>query len=70
MIILFFNFLFLATDKYISPTISKITLFFLIFFFFWPLHVACGIPWPGIEPGPPAVEAWSPNHWTAKESPQ
>ena len=33
--------------------------------------VACGIlvPWPGIEPGPPAVEAWSTNHWTAREFP-
>ena len=33
--------------------------------FFWP----CGIlvPPPGIEPTPPAVEAWSLNHWTARE---
>ena len=23
----------------------------------------------GLEPGPPAVEAWSPNHWTAREFP-
>ena len=22
---------------------------------------------PGIKPGPPAVEAWSPNQWTARE---
>ena len=34
-------------------------------------HVACGIlvPWPGIKPMLPAVEAQSPNHWTAKEFP-
>ena len=33
--------------------------------------MACGIlvPSPGIEPVPPAVEAQSPNHWTAKEYP-
>ena len=33
--------------------------------------MACGIlvPRPGIEPGHPAVEAWSPNHWTAREVP-
>ena len=45
--------------------------YFLIFFLFWPCHVACGIlvPWPGIEPGPPAVEVWSPNHWTTREFP-
>ena len=33
--------------------------------------MTCGIlvPRPGIEPGPPAVEAWSLNHWTAREVP-
>ena len=33
--------------------------------------MACGIlvPWPGIEPVPPAVEAQSPNRWTAREVP-
>ena len=25
------------------------------------------IPWPGMEPMPPAVEAWSPNHWTTRQ---
>ena len=39
------------------------------FFFFWLHHVACGIlvPQPGIEPVPPAAEARSLNHWTARE---
>ena len=42
-----------------------------IFFFFFlvtPLE-ACGIllPWPRIKPAPPALEAWSLNHWTTKE---
>ena len=34
---------------------------FILFFFFWPCHVACGIliPQPGMEIAPPAVEAWS-----------
>ena len=34
--------------------------------FFWPHHAACGIlaPRPGIEPGPLAVKAQSPKHWT------
>ena len=27
------------------------------------------VPRPGIEPVPPAVEAQSPNHWTAREFP-
>ena len=33
--------------------------------------MACGIliPQPGIEPTPPALEAWNLNHWTAREVP-
>ena len=33
--------------------------------------MACGIlvPRPGIEPSPPALEAQSVNHWTAREVP-
>ena len=43
----------------------------LFFFFFWPRRAACGIlvPRPGIEPMPPALRAWSLNHWTASEVP-
>ena len=35
--------------------------FFFFFFFFWPPHMACRIlvPWPGIEPVPLALGAWS-----------
>ena len=41
------------------------------FLFFWAHHSARGIlvPQPGIEPAPPAVEARSLNHWTAREVP-
>ena len=44
-------------------------LFFLSFL--WPCCTACGIlvPRPGIEPTPPALEAWSPNHWMVREVP-
>ena len=54
------------------PRVSLYTiLFYLCYFAFWPCHAACGIlvPQPGIEPTPPAVEAWSPNHWTARKAP-
>ena len=36
---------------------------------FWLHHAACGIldPQPGIEPVPPAVEAWSLNCWITRE---
>ena len=36
---------------------------------FWPYHMAWGIfvPWPGVAPVPPAMEAWSPNHLTTRE---
>ena len=27
------------------------------------------VPWPGIEPAPPALEAWSLNDWTTGEVP-
>ena len=51
--------------------------FFLIYwedggiYLFWLSGVACGIlvPWPGIEPGPPAVEVQNPNLWTHQEFP-
>ena len=44
---------------------------FIILKIFWLYHVACGIlvPRPGIKPTPPTVEAWSLNHWTAREVP-
>ena len=40
-------------------------------YFLWPRCVACEIlvPRPGIKPLSPAVEAWSPNHWTTTEFP-
>ena len=42
-----------------------------IFFFLivWLHHMACGlsVSRPGMEPTPPALEAESPNHWTARE---
>ena len=43
-----------------------------IFFFFFGFATAFGIlvPQPGIEPGPLAVKARSPNHWTAREFPE
>ena len=42
------------------------------FFFLWPCPSACGIlvPWPGMEPIPSTLEAWSLNHWTAREVPR
>ena len=42
-----------------------------VLFFFWQSREACGIlvPRPGIQPVPPAVEAWSLNHWTTREVP-
>ena len=52
-------------------TLRKEFLIFFIFIF-WPHCKACGIlvPWPGIEPTPTALEAWSLNHWTAREVPE
>ena len=45
--------------------------FFFPSFLFWPHHTACKIlvPRQEKEPGPPAVDVWNPNHWTAREFP-
>ena len=54
------------------PLTTNFLSFFLSFFkFFWLHWAAWGIlgPRPGIEPVLPAVEAWSHNHWTARELP-
>ena len=34
-------------------------------------HKVCGslVSWPGVEPAPHALEAWSLNHWTTREVP-
>ena len=46
--------------------------FFLLFLFFWPSYIACGILvfWAGIEFRLPALAAWSFNHWTMREVPR
>ena len=41
---------------------------FLTFFFFFLLAYRILVLQPGMEPMPPAVETWSPNLWTARES--
>ena len=45
--------------------------FFFFFFFFWLHCETCVIlvPWLGIKPPLLAIEAWSLNHWTAREVP-
>ena len=45
---------------------------FIYLYIYWLCHTSCRIlvPRPGIEPAPPAVEAWSLNHWTAREFPK
>ena len=44
---------------------------FYLFIIFWPRCAACRtlVPWPGIEPVPPSVEAYNLNHWNAREVP-
>ena len=46
-------------------------LFFIFYFLATPPGAACGtlVPRPGIKRMPPAVEAQSLNHWTAREVP-
>ena len=50
---------------------SGISVLFPYSFFFFFLATPWGIlfPWPGIEPEPPVMEAWSLNHWSMREVP-
>ena len=45
--------------------------YFILFIYLFATPHACGIlvPRPGIEPMRPALEAWSLNHWPAREVP-
>ena len=43
----------------------SVTLYHLLFFFFTASGILVPQPW--IKPEIPAVEAWSLNHWTARE---
>ena len=55
-----------ATSGNVSKYVLKAALICFLKNIFW---LCCGIlvPWPGIEPAPPALEAQSLNHWTAGE---
>ena len=46
-------------------SLIKFIYLFIKKFFFWPHHAACRI----LAPGPSAMKALSPNHWTAREFP-
>ena len=54
-----------------AQIISGFCFVIVIFFFFWLCSMACQIlvPWRGIKPVSPAVEAWSPNYWAARQLP-
>ena len=43
-----------------------------LFLFFCSQQATCGVlvPQPGIEPVPPEVEVWNPNHWTIRKVPK
>ena len=59
-----------ATDLFRVLMILLLSLISLPFFFFFDLEAfRILVLWPGIKPGPPAVEVQSFNHWTTKEVP-
>ena len=49
----------------------ELYLFLMCIYFLAVPYSTCGIlvSQPGIQPTPPALEAWSPNHWTTREVP-
>ena len=60
-----------TSPKHFSLHTSKQNSYLFPAFFFDFQVEARGIlvPWPGFEPMPAAVEAWSPNHWPTREVP-
>ena len=56
---------------FLSVTILVGLTWFLpvVYLTFWPHHISHGtlVTQPGIEPLPPALEAWSLNHWTTRK---
>ena len=56
-----------------TKVLSILFYFQKIYFYllFLAMSQACGIPvpWPETESMPPEVEAWSLNHWTARDIP-
>ena len=65
----FFGLVFKDVKDETSAHIKQMGLKIVFWGFFWPHCTACRIlvPGPGIEPTPPAVEAWSLNSWTTRE---
>ena len=63
--------LFFKKSKFSNGFQAGLLSYFIYLLFFWPCHTARRIlvPQPGIKPVPPAMEVWSPNHWTAREFP-
>ena len=55
-------------NKFLQYPFLLLLLFYFLLFCFWPCCTANEIvvPWPGIEPTPSPLEAWSLNHWTTK----
>ena len=65
------RFNFLSEREWEAQITAKVHAFFFFFLFsFFGRAAQVGgilVPQTGIEPGPSAVKAWSPNHWTARE---
>ena len=68
----FSSFFYNSSNTQINVTV-KAGPYYCIFFCFWP-HWRCEgcgalVPPPGIKPMPPALGAWSLNHWSSREVP-
>ena len=69
MILNFCSFSFLRVIPFFNGKSHIPVLYYLFIYLSGRTVWQCGIlvPWPGIEPVAPAVQAWSPNDWTARE---
>ena len=61
-----------GSDTEMGEMLLRVRAFIYLLIYLFSCCTACGIlvPWPGIEPGAPAVKVPSPNHWTAREFPR
>ena len=55
---------------FLEPNLKSDSPLLFFFFLFGRTLQQVELPHPGIEPEPPAVEAWSLNHWTTREAQQ
>ena len=60
-----------SEDPFLDKILSCLLWRKILFIFLAVLSLSCDmwdlVPWPGVEPGPPALGAWRLSHWATRE---